>query len=328
MNFCLLNTDPYHPDHGKVYTVEHNNMNIWATIMGGTLYNGTLFDQGVYGLDYDYFNEFDLVMVALRQETIEVAIKVKQRAKAKVMVFLDGEVDHFTTYTTRDLQAKMVELLNIADAVAVLHNESIPFFKALTNKPVDVVGAPFPIKRVREMCPPVRKREEIELGSSIKSVLTHNRNALVNLGALAEIGMPGVVEIWEPVEMEFYQSIRKYLPIPQIKFRSSELGWDHYITQANYSLLGLHLDYRYSWGRFPINCAAVRMPCVGSPSLYTQKVLFPNLCVPYHDIEGAVALVKKLVSDANFYEENVSYAQSQIEEFNYKQCKIRLLNML
>lgn len=328
MKFCLLSTDPYHPNHGKVYTVEQNNVNIWATIMGGTVYNGPLFDQKMYGLDYDYFNEFDLVMLALRQETIEVGIKVKQRSKAKVVVFLDSEVDHFTTYTTRDLQAKMVELLNTVDAVAVLHDESIPFFKALTNKPVDVVGAPYPIERVHEMCPPVQKRAEIALGSSIRSILTHNRNALINLAALSETRMPGAVDIWEPVEMEYVQSIREYLSIPQVTFRYSKFGWDQYIRQVNYSLLGLHLDYRYSWGKFPIDCAAVMTPCVASPSLYTQKILFPRLCVHYHDIEGAVALVKKLVSDANFYEEVVSYAQSQIERFSYEQCKMRLFNLI
>lgn len=328
MKFCLLSQEPYHPDHGKAYTVEQNHINIWATIMGGTVYNGPLFNQGDYGLDYDYFNEFDLVMVALRQETIEVGIKVKQRSKAKVVVFLDGEVEHFTTYTPRDLQAKMVVLLNIVDAVAVLHDESIPLFKALTSRPVDLVGLPFPLKRVRELCPPVQKREEIELGSSIRSDFTHNRNGLVNLAALSEIGMPGVVDIWDPVEMEYVQSIRKSATLPQIKFRHNDLGWDHYITQANYSLLGLHLDYRYTWGRFPIECAAVRMPCVAPPSLFTQKILFPRLCVPYHDIEGAVALVKKLVSDAKFYEEAVSYAQSQLDFFSYEETKKRLFNLI
>ena len=328
MKFCLLSEEPYHPDHGKLYTIEQNHMNIWAAIMGGTVYNGLLFDQGGYGLDYDYFNEFDLIMLALRQETIEVGIKVKQRSKAKVVVLLGAEVEHFTTHITRDLQAKMVELLNIVDAVAVLHDESIPLFKALTSRPVGLVGLPFPLKRVREMCPPVQKQEEIELGSIIQASLIHDRDGLVNLAALSEIGMPGVVNIWDPVEMEYVRSIRKYLPIQQVKFRYNYLGWDHYITQANYSLLGLHLDNRYSWGRFPIECAAVRMPCVAPPSLYTQQILFPRLCVPYRDIEGAVALVKKLVSDADFYEEAVSYAQSQIELFSYEQCKMRLFNLI
>lgn len=326
MKFCLLSMEPY-PD-GKVCTAEQNSVNIWATIMGGEVYYGPLFDLGIYGLDYGYFNQFDLVMIALRKETIEVGIKIKKKSKAKVVIFLDGEVDHFTSYTPRILQARMVELLNMVDAVAVLHDESIPFFKTLTYKPVGLVGLPFPLKKVRELCPHVQKRGEIELGSSIRSSFIHNRNALVNLVALSKIGMPGVVDILDPVEMEYVQSIREYVPLPQIKFRENNSGWDHYITQANYSLLGLHLDYCYTWGRFPIECAAVRMPCVAPPSSYTQKTLFPRLCVPHHDIEGAAALVKKLVSDAGFYEETVSYAQSQIELFSYEKCKKRLLNLI
>lgn len=328
MKFCLLSTEPYHADHGKVYTVEQNHINTWATIMGGTVYSGPLFDQGEYDLDYDFFDGFDLVMVALRQDTIEVGIKVKQRSKAKVVVFLDCEVDHFTTHTPRNLQAKMVELLNIVDAVAVLHDESIPLFKALTSRPVGMVGLPFPLQRVRQLCPPVQKREEIELGSTIRPVFSDNQNGLINLAALSKIGLPGVVDIQDPEEMEYIQSLDKYVPLPQIKFRPNDSGWDHYITRANYSLLGLHLDNRYTWGRFPVDCAAVRMPCVAPPSLYTQKVLFPSLCVPCHDIAGAVALVKKLVSDAGFYEQAVSYAQSQLVFFSYEETKKRLFNLI
>lgn len=328
MKFCLLNIEPYRPDHGKVCTVEQNHINIWATIMGGTVYSGPHFDRGDYGLDYDYFNEFDLVMVALRQENIDAGIKVKQRSKAKVVIFLDAEVDHFTTHITRDLQAKMVELLNIVDAVAVLHDESIPLFKALTSRPVGLVGLPFPLKKVREMCPPVQKREEIELGSIIGASSIRNRDGLVNLAALSEIGMQGVVDIRAPVEMEYVQSIRKYATLPQIKFRFNTFGWDYYITQANYSLLGLHLDYRYTWGKFPIECAAVRMPCVAPPSLYTQKILFPRLCVPYYDIDGAAALMRKLVSDAGFYEETVAYAESQLVFFGYDKTRKRLLDLI
>ncbi|MCL5290142.1 MAG: hypothetical protein M1489_03800 [Firmicutes bacterium] len=328
MKFCLLSMEPCDPNNDKDCIAEQNSINIWATIMGGKVHYGPLLDQGNNGLDYDYFNQFDLIMIGLRREMIELGIKVKQRSKAKVLVFLDDEVDHFTTHTHRALQARMVELLNIVDAVAVLHDESIPLFRALTSKPVGLVGLPFPIDKVRQMCPLVRKKEEIELGNSIKSSLLQNRNSLVNLAALTEIGIPGVVDIGEPAEMEYVRSIRKYAPLLQIRFRQNNSGWDHYITQANYSLLGLRLDYRNNWGRFPIECAAVRMPCVASPSLYTQKILFPRLCVPHYDIRGAAALVKKLVTDAGFYEETVAYAQSQMELFSYDHCKERLFNLI
>lgn len=329
MKFCLLNMERYHPERGVVYTIEQNHINTWAKIMNGVVYNVPLLEQGGYGLDYDYFNDFDLIMLFLRQETIELGIKIKNSSKAKMVIFLDREVDYFTTHINRDLQARMVELLNIVDAVAVLHDESIPLFRALTSRPVSLVGLPYPVEKVQEMCPPVQKRQEIELGSTIRSIFTHNQNALVNLGALAEVGIPGVVNILNPKEKEFIKSVREHVPLPPIRFRYINIeGKEHYITQANYSILGLHLDCRYTWGRFTIDCAAVRMPCVAPSSFYTQKVLFPRLCVPFHDIEGAVALMKKLISDPEFYEDIVAYAQSQIELFSYEQCKTRLLNII
>jgi hypothetical protein len=222
----------------------------------------------------------------------------------------------------------MVELLNAADAVAVLHDGSIPFFRALTRRPVGLVGLPFPLEKVREMCPPAPKRKVIELGGSVREAFTDGGSALLNMAALSKIGLPGIVDMLDPAEEEYLQSIREYIPLPEITLRQNSQGWDRYITRANYSLLGLHLDYGYTWGNFPLECASVSMPCVAPSSLYTQKTLFPGLCLPHHDIPGAVAMVKKLVSDIGFYEETVAYAQSQIEFFSYAQCKKRLLNLI
>lgn len=318
MKFCLISAG----------VSDRHSIHNWAAVLNGKSFDGVLFDLGEYGLDYDYFDHFDLVMVALRKELIESGIKVKQKSKAKVVVFLDGEIDHFTTHTPRYLQAKMVNLLNIVDAVAVLHDQSIPLFKSLTNRPVGVVGLPFPFESAGKLCPPVRKDKQIEIGSRIGASLLQNRNALVNLSVLAQIGMPGVIDLSDPVEMEYIQSIREYLPGLQIKFRDNKSGWDDYIARANYSLLGLQLDYSFDWGRFPLECAALRMPCVAPPSLYTQKFLFPGLCVAHHDIAGAVALVNKLVSNFWFYMETVAYARSQMEFFSPDQCKMRLFNLI
>lgn len=327
MRFCLLNAENRHPGDGKKYA-EGYSVNTWASVTGGRLISGPLFDKGEYYLDYDYFDQFDLVMIALRSETIQAGLKVVERSKARVVAFIDGETDHFTSQIPRYLQSDMVRLLNLVDAVAVLHDQSIPLFRAMTGRPVGLVGLPFPLERVREMCPPAPKREQIELGSSVRSSFINNRNTLVNLAAMSEIGLPGVVDMLDPVEMEYIRSIKKCLPHLRIELRHSGQGWERYITRANYSLLGLHLDCSYTWGRFPVECAAVRMPCVAPPTLYTQKVLFPRLCVSHHDIGGVASLVKKLVSDRRFYEETVAYAQSQIELFSYEKCKKRLFDLI
>ncbi|WP_245779741.1 hypothetical protein [Desulfoscipio geothermicus] len=327
MKFCFVSHEPPWEMHGKKYRLEINHMEYWATVMGGTCYCGPAFDMGYYNLDYDHFSAYDLVMVALREELVEIGLKIKKLSTTRVVVFLGAEMEAFTSGMPRDKQAKMVELLNIADAVAVLHNESIPFVKLLTTKPVDLVGLPFPLERVRKICPPVQKREEIELGSIMGAHWQRNRNGLVNVVALAEIGLPGTVDAWHPVEKEYVASMRAYLPIPPIRFREA-FGWQDYITEANKSLLGLHLDYRNTWGRFPVDCAGVRMPCVAPPTLLTQKILFPGLCVPYYDIDGARNLVHRLVSEPGFYEETVAYAESRLEFFTPERTMERLLNLL
>ena len=327
MKFCLVSAQPPWEMHGKKYRYETNHVEYLATVMGGTCYCGPAFDIGYYNLDYEYFNEFDLVMIALREELVEMGIKIKKQSSAKVVVFMNEELEGFTSNMRRDLQARMVELLNIADAVAVIHDESIPLIKLLTTRPVGLVGLPFPLERVRKICPPLQKGEEIELGSIMGAHWFRNRNGLVNVVALSEIGLPGTVDVWHPVEKEYVAGVREYMPIPPIRFRQA-FGWQDYITEANSSLLGLHLDYRTTWGRFPLDCAGVRMPCVAPATLYTQKILYPGLCVPYYDIDAARNLVNRLVSEPAFYEETMDYAESQLDFFSPKKTVERLMNLL
>ncbi|MBF7083833.1 hypothetical protein IT084_12705 [Desulfallas sp. Bu1-1] len=337
MKFCLISLLPPSKLDGEIFTHEVNQISQWATIMGGTHYNGVSFDLGYYGLPYDFFSEFDLVMVALRSELIEVGIKIKERSTARVVVFFDAELEHFTSFLNRELQVRFVRLLNLADAVAVHHENHIPVIKRLTNKPVGVVGLPFPLRKVREeLCPPVDKKTIIDLGSALGNLVS--RNGLVNLAVLTEIGVPGAADMQDPVELYYLRIMRKYMPIPPIHFRMTSYNpfssdnrvrlWEEYISQVNYSMLGIHLDFRQTWGRFPIDCAAVRMPCISTPGFYAQQILFPDLCVQYQDVEGAAGLAKRLLKSRSFYEEVMDYAESRLSFFAEAETKQRLLNLL
>lgn len=325
MKFCLLSLMPISDADGKIFTEEVNRITQWATIMKGTHYNGYAFDIGLYGLPYEYLNEFDLVMVAVRDGLIDIAIKIKKQLKSRFLAFLDGEMEHFTSLTGEQ-QVKFIELLNIADAVAVTHEYDIPLIKALTTKPVGQLGVPFPLKRVREeLCPPVEKKQLIHVGCGTGK--SFNRNGIVNIAALTEIGLPGVIDVWAPEDIQYVCAMKKYLPIPQVYFNYTP-EWEDYIANLNNSLLGLHLDYRQIWGRFALDCAAVRMPCIAPDNFFTQKKLFPRLCVNYQDIDGAVKLAKKLINNDSFYEEVVAYAESQLAFFDNEAAKNRLLNLI
>lgn len=220
---------------------------------------------------------------------------------------------------------KLIELLNIADAVGVTHEYDIPIIQPLTNRPVGLVGVPFPLKRVREeLCPPVEKKQQIHVGCGTGKIF--NRNGIVNIAALSEIGLPGVIDVWSEDDKEYVYMIKEYMQIPPIYFNYTP-RWEDYISQLNCSFMGLHLDYRQIWGRFALDCAAVRMPCIAPDNFYTQKKLFPRLCVDSQDIDGAVKLAKELLKNSTFYEEVMAYAESQLAFFDNEAAKERLLDL-
>ncbi|MHB8917848.1 MAG: hypothetical protein ACYC4H_07475 [Desulfocucumaceae bacterium] len=325
MKFCLVSLMPMSDSDGKIFTDEVNRITQWATIMKGIHYNGFAFDAGFYGLPYEFFSEFDLVMVAVRAEIIEVGIKIKRQSTARVLAFLDGEMEHFTSLPG-EKQVKFIELLNIADAVGVTHEYDIPIIKALTTRPVGMVGVPFPLKRVREeLCPQVEKKQLIHVGCGTGR--SFNRSGIVNISVLSEIGLPGVVDVWILEDMEYVRLMKKYMPIPPIYFNYTP-RWEDYISRLNYSFMGIHLDYRQIWGRFALDCAAVRMPCIAPDNFFTQKRLFPRLCVNCQDIDGAVKLAKELLKNNSFYEDVTAYAESQLAFFDNEAAKKRLLNLL
>lgn len=325
MKFCLVSLMPISETDGKIFTGQVNRITQWATVMEGIHYNGFAFDGGLYGLSYEYFDEFDLVMVAVRREIIEVGLKIKRQSSARVVAFLDGEMEHFTSLPG-ELQVKFIELLNIADAVGVTHEYDMPIIKALTRRPVGLLGVPFPLKRVREeLCPPVQKKQVIHVGCGTGK--SFNRNGIVNIAALSEIGLPGVIDVWIPEDMEYVRMMKKYMPIPPVYFNYTP-AWEDYISRLNHSFMGLHLDYRQIWGRFALDCAAVGMPCIAPDNFYTQKTLFPGLCVHSQDIEGAVQLAKKLLKNNNFYDQVTAYAESQLAFFDNEAAKKRLLALL
>lgn len=77
MKFCLIGLMAMSESDGKIFTEEVNRLTQWATVMQGTYFNGFAFDLGLYGLPYEFFSEYDLVMVAVRYETIAAGLKIK-----------------------------------------------------------------------------------------------------------------------------------------------------------------------------------------------------------------------------------------------------------
>ena len=77
--------------------------------------------------------------------------------------------------------------------------------------------------------------------------------------------------------------------------------WKDWMITLNQFYVGIHLMKTHAAGTFALNCAALKIPCIGYAGLDTQEKLHPELTIDLGDIESAIKNAKKL-NDPDFYQ--------------------------
>lgn len=108
---------------------------------------------------------------------------------------------------------------------------------------------------------------------------------------------------------------------PNLKVRNITFyrrqGWPNYLSQLAPAYLLIHLSNRETVGRNALDCAALKIPCVSTDRSDLQPRLFPQTTLrDSWDIETALELCRRLLCDARFYEEVVSYACDAVRQFD------------
>jgi len=93
--------------------------------------------------------------------------------------------------------------------------------------------------------------------------------------------------------------------------------------------LAIHLDTLYTYGRFPLDMAALGIPTIGSNRNHTNKILWPQLTVdPIRDIPLAQKLALRLINEKDFYLSQVESARAALPQFSSDIAKNRLLHII
>lgn len=79
------------------------------------------------------------------------------------------------------------------------------------------------------------------------------------------------------------------------------LNWKEWIHELNKFKYGVHLMRTHAAGTFALNCASLKIPCIGYRGLDTQTNLHPQLTVEIGDLTHARYLAHQLRSDPVFY---------------------------
>jgi glycosyltransferase involved in cell wall biosynthesis len=93
--------------------------------------------------------------------------------------------------------------------------------------------------------------------------------------------------------------------------------WIENIRYMSSTLLMLDMDHSFAVGRSFADAVAVGTPTIGVNSDF-QKQLLPELSVSEHDYSSAEALIERLLSDEEYYEEMSRKGRDRLEKFRYE----------
>ena len=286
-----------------------NECRSWAyTFSGDTICGRTI-------NDYSVFDQYRIVLIELTANMIDVAIEIKKQTKCYLIGVPESEMIPLWPFATLK---KYKEMLDMCDLVGVINEKALEPMRTLTSSRVEYVGLPYPLAWAKEQLKGVKKNNLIELGN-------------MNTG----VGVPYNILVFKKLDFNgiFYfnpspeRNIIQNLAGGRLKCLQPK-GYQDYYREHLSNFLGLHMDIRYTVGRYPLDCAAANIPLVGTPYAQSQGHLYPSTSVNHWEIDKAVDLIRRLYFDSIFYDRVVEYANEKLKDFDIDVTRQRLLSYL
>jgi len=105
-------------------------------------------------------------------------------------------------------------------------------------------------------------------------------------------------------------------------------NYQEHIINFSKSFIGIDLYSGYSYGRAPIEMAALAIPGVVSSTLGCANRLFPYTQVDPFDVKGAKEIIKALSTDQEFINTVITYAHNACSYYGLKQSYERFIEMM
>ena len=250
---------------------------------------------------------YDLGITIIPKKNPEFDLSKLKTVCNKVAVMQVGTHWYFQDYTL-DKQINYFNTLRQADIIYV-HNESDKkYYYGLTShrdirvmKSLMIDDAVGEVKQV--------KREGVIIGGNFVSWYGGFDSYIVASSIYDNVSAPAMGR-----KQQGEEQLVNILPY---------MEWKDWIHKLNEFKVGVHLMRTHAAGTFALNCAYLGLPCIGYKGLDTQELCHPDLTVEVGDLDKAKYLIKKLVSDDNFYYINSTKAKSlYIENFNESKFKL------
>lgn len=286
----------------------------------------------------EQLKNYDLIFANLNhgKELLRHTELLKNRNfNAKWVIIIEGDA-----YDYLKANANIRYVLNNADLVIVINKHSESYFQALTSKECHYIGIPYPLEGIQKYEVPIKDRTESILLCSDPLVRNTDYVAAAQLGIPLFCFTTTYSRNIRGIKRNFIENgalfdknvlinrIQSYYTSPSITVESY-VDLEQIFPKIASKKLWMNLDTRYTWGRYVLDAASLGIPIITTESTGHAETLFPLTTLKNgFDIDGAVKLGKKLLSDAGFYKEVSLYSQEQIKQYGLDSIRSRILNLL
>ncbi len=282
----------------------------WANVMGG--------DWLEYAEIKGRVNEYDVIMVCMTTWDLDTRLisQLKEESPdTTIMVTADYAIELWNEgFNISWLAGELAR----ADILFAPHPAMRDFMQGMfPDKPVALLNHPVDVDRLRKEHKPRIKRDD----NIIYMIHRYNNFWISGYLAAQQLTRPIHAVV---ANKEIAKNLIKY-------FKDMAIGG----TYTQYIKWAANQMYAYdgyqtihSTGRLQLDNAILGIPTVGSETVHNQKMLFPQLTTTPWNLKDQIYLLQRLIDDRDFWEETVNEAWENVQDLNYANRKIALMEVI
>ena len=267
----------------------------------------------------DDLEKYDIVHVNYTPSNVQIPMLIKQELKdssTKLVLNVDLDVSKWSPVWANQF-ISMIHELKLADIVFHVEPMGQIAIQKLTGVNVHLCPHPVDVSSLYDHILPLEERENI-IGTIFHK---YTLDSMTQYLAQKDIPIRKVLFGVPPVNKKIVAQLGMYDQL------ISQLNFQDYIKEIVKSRIGCDLYDGYSYGRAPIEFAALGIPSVVSNRIGSSW-LFPYTVIDPYNINKAHELFTKLLTDDEFTNKVIKTAHEKCSYYSLKNSYDRFIEMV
>lgn len=258
-------------------------------------------------------------------------VEIRRRCDPPTIVF-PGPLDRFWRELDPGDLALHLAALAATDAVGVMLRDTASAYAAIApHAHVFHMPVPVDVERVAAVAGEGAVRDEVVLLSAptrfcgAASQLPIATHLAFRRLAAERPGLEGVCFAYDEAERRQAQAVLRDLGLAsRVAVRPYVRPLGRFLELLARCRLVLWLPHAVIQGRTAMMAACLGVPMVTSEEIETHRTLFPSTTVRWHDVDGAVALARRLLDDRAFATTVCRVARAAVDAYAIPHARRRL----